>query len=101
MFSLSISLSQSSYDQSESTGEGHGVDWAQNGQGSAHHLHAFSGDSMAEAAIVSVLMEVAASAAGGTGWEGVDFLAAGVLNFDMSNLLTVSFLTLGLGQEGW
>ena len=46
------------------------------------------------------MAEVAVSAAGVKGWEGVGFLATGVLNFDMSNFLFAYFSFSGAEAGG-
>ena len=50
--------------------------------------------------MVLAVGEVAISAIGGMGWEDIGFVAAGVLNYDMSSLhivCLVSFTVAGIG----
>ena len=62
---FSISLSQSSSDQSESTGEGFGADWTENWHGGNHLLHVLAGDDVFVA--IMILVMVGFSVADGIG----------------------------------
>ena len=63
-------------------------------------LHALSEDGAVVATMMLAAVEVAASAAGGMGWEDIGFLAAGVLNSAMSSFLIVSFFSFS-GSGIW
>ena len=99
-----MSPSQSSSDQSKSTGKGCSADLAQCGQGSPHLLHVLSEDGAAVTTMVLAMGEVFVSAASGTGCEYVGFLATGFLNFDMSSFLIFCFLSFsgaGIGASSF
>ena len=66
---------------------------SENGKGSPHLLHAVFEDGAVVAIIVLAVVEVAIFVMGGMDCEDIGFIAAGVLNFDMSNLLIVCFFS--------
>ena len=74
--------SQSSSDQSESTGEGCKVDMAQNGHSSPHHLRVLAGKSVS--AVAMILAMVGVFVVGCLGWVDVISLIGGFLSFDKS-----------------
>ena len=86
-------LSQSSSDQSGSTGEGCGVDWVQNGQSSPHLLAA---DGVS--AVTMILAIVGVFVVGCLGWEDVIYIIGGFLSFNKSSFLTFCFYSrAGIG----
>ena len=82
--------SQSSSDQSESTEEECGVDWAQNGQGSPCLLHILTGDGVS--AVIVILPVVGVFVIGGLGLEDVISLIGGFQS--LVSLLSASLLGL-------
>ena len=75
------------------------VEWVENRHGGPPILHAIFEDGVTVVGSILAVLEVTASSAGGVGLEDAGHLAEGVINFDVSNFLFVSFPFLGL--EDW
>ena len=89
LFFFCISLFKSSSHLSDSTGEGCGADWAQNGHGGLHLLHLFTGDGVFMATMTLAMEEFCVTES--AWWEVAISIAGGILYFDRSSALTSYF----------